>query len=634
MLSLLQDPFHLQKTEYKRLQFFEKSKKFILPEKQFLGIREDKKRKDNQVSMILKKSYSYFIPMQKTLKLFLELPGVLNKILEYQRKLSLCDEDIMCNVTHGTLWKGIEEKSNSEIILPIVMYFDDFEVLNPLGSQAGCYKIGAVYYYIATIPPTHISKLENIFLCLLFYANDRVEFGNEKIFNVLVNELKFLENEGISVNLTDGSNRKIKFSVITITGDNAGLNSILGYNESFSSTYYCRICTSSKDINRIQTLEKEDTIRLKINYTADLCSKKGLKEKCVWNGLSNFHVYDNIFCDVMHDLFEGVHRYDMALIINKLIEKKYFTSDILNSRMKYFTYNNNEKNVAPGFSPEQLLKNIIVISAYEMLCLVRNFRFIIGDCVPKDDTTWHFYLLIYEITEILTSHSLRKTSLEYLQILVEEHHSLYLDLSGSNLKPKYHFLTHYVRIILKLGPLMTLSCLRPEGKHQELKNESKITKCRKNIPRTLSLKNQLKQCYRFMSLKGLEDKINFGKMKNIDLNNYKQCNHTLSLENFKSTSFYEINSCKYEKHTVILLDYNNDSPIFCELIDILIHHIDFSNIYFLCSIWYSEIFNNHYKAYKIKKSNTTKLFSKRIFENDAPGIIYRVSENEFYASIN
>lgn len=42
----------------------------------------------------------------------------------------------------------------------------------------------------------------------------------------------------------------------------------------------------------------------------------------------------------MHDVFEDIHRYDMAFIIDYLIAKKYFTLDQLNNRIRYSTCEN------------------------------------------------------------------------------------------------------------------------------------------------------------------------------------------------------------------------------------------------------------------------------------------------------
>lgn len=77
--------------------------------------------------------------------------------------------------------------------MPLILYYDDFETCNPLGSHAGIYKLGAIYFTIASIPPKYASRIENIFLAMLFHSQDRTKFGNRAIFNILLKELKNLE---------------------------------------------------------------------------------------------------------------------------------------------------------------------------------------------------------------------------------------------------------------------------------------------------------------------------------------------------------------------------------------------------------------------------------------------------------
>lgn len=52
----------------------------------------------------------------------------------------------------------------------------------------------------------------------------------------------------------------------TIAGDNLGLNSILGFFESVNSNNYCRICCTSKEEAKTQTVEMRDVVRMIDDY--------------------------------------------------------------------------------------------------------------------------------------------------------------------------------------------------------------------------------------------------------------------------------------------------------------------------------------------------------------------------------
>lgn len=343
MLLILKNPFSELNTEFKRFQYFEESGKLLMPQKVLIGIGKERFQRYSEAQMNLKERYAYFIPLRNLLKTFLEIPNVLKTIKDYQYNLNIENKKSgnMRNIIHGSLWKN-NVPNNDELVLPLLLYYDDFETGNPLGSHAGIYKMGAVYCTIATIPPSYASRLENVFLTLLFHTADRSEFGNKNVFQCLISEITFLENEGINL-VINGKEINCKFVLILIIGDNLGLHSLFGLNETFSSTYFCRMCVASKDETYTQTFEIEAQLRNTNDYDLHVENNVGIKEKCLWNDLKNFHVYNNLVVDVMHDLFEGIHRYSMALIIQNFIENNFFNLEMLNNRIQYFSYEPQEK---------------------------------------------------------------------------------------------------------------------------------------------------------------------------------------------------------------------------------------------------------------------------------------------------
>lgn len=71
------------------------------------------------------------------------------------------------NVIQGTLWRSkVATEFGEKFVLPLYVYFDDYEVGNPLGSHAGLNKIGAVYLSIACLPPKRASSIKKYFFSL------------------------------------------------------------------------------------------------------------------------------------------------------------------------------------------------------------------------------------------------------------------------------------------------------------------------------------------------------------------------------------------------------------------------------------------------------------------------------------
>lgn len=185
------------------------------------------------------------VPVREVLKQLFQLPDFYSTVLTYVNGLNrLCDK--VENIIQSPLWKSkVAKYKESDTVLPIHLYYDDYEVCNPLGSHAGAYKIGGVYVSLPFLPPELRSKLDNILLFSLFHSDDRKTYGNKAIFHYVVSELQFLETSGIEICISK-KNVKLYFVLALVVGDNLGLNSLLGYVECFSANYCCRFCMSSK----------------------------------------------------------------------------------------------------------------------------------------------------------------------------------------------------------------------------------------------------------------------------------------------------------------------------------------------------------------------------------------------------
>ena len=93
-----------------------------------------------------------------------------------------------------------------------------------------------------------------------------------------------------------------------LLGDNKGRNEMCGFSESFSGTRYCRLCTATSFECQAMCEENPLLLRNKENYDKNVESNNilsGIKERCIFNSLEDFHVAENKTIDLMHDWFEG-----------------------------------------------------------------------------------------------------------------------------------------------------------------------------------------------------------------------------------------------------------------------------------------------------------------------------------------
>ncbi|KAF2885598.1 hypothetical protein ILUMI_20582 [Ignelater luminosus] len=296
-------------TEYKFTKLYEESGLLLSSKTIQIGEKMKPSRLNNDVVL---KPVPACIKMISLIDLFTNLltSGELLNDMKTQYSELLKETNVVSNFVQCNLWKSKVFNYDDKTVFPLILFFDDYEVGNALGSRAGKNKLGAVYVSLPSLPPHITSKLNNIFLFALFYSNDHKLFGNN-IFSKLIEELQYLQDNGILV-----LNETVYFKVGLISGDNLGVHSILGSTET------------------------------------------GIKENCIWHNLSGFHVVDNFTVDIMHDLFEGVCNYDISGLLRAIIYSlKLFSIDTLNSRIQMFNYTEIESSNRPPIITVDRLKS-------------------------------------------------------------------------------------------------------------------------------------------------------------------------------------------------------------------------------------------------------------------------------------
>lgn len=296
--------------------------------------------------------------------------------LEYVDKLKV-HSSILINFVQCSVWKKKEKDHGTQIVLPIFLFFDDYEVGNVLGNHSGIHKLGAVYISIPCIPPHRQSSLNTIFLALLFHSSDRVKFENNIIFKPLINELNYLRDTGVYIS-TDNFKGTIQFELGVIVSDNLGVHNITGFVESFSPNYPCQIYKMRKEDIQNQSSVDNNLIRTVEQYNLDVnegdVSSSGIKETCIWHKVLGFNVLEQVGMDIMHDILEGVGKYDLAFLISYYVKDlKIFTLQVLNEIIVCFDYGPDKGSKPCVLHIEHLRKKNIRLSASEMMSLIRYF---------------------------------------------------------------------------------------------------------------------------------------------------------------------------------------------------------------------------------------------------------------------
>ncbi|XP_024875366.1 uncharacterized protein LOC112456837 [Temnothorax curvispinosus] len=130
------------------------------------------------------------MPLRFQFRKIFEKGGLLKRTLDNIDCLQKCP--IFTNFVQGELWKQKTKLYSDKIVMPYFLYLDEFEINNPLGSHSKVHSICNFYYSFPCFPVEE-SKLENVFFAAIIKSTDIKNYGNEKCFQSLINELKYLE---------------------------------------------------------------------------------------------------------------------------------------------------------------------------------------------------------------------------------------------------------------------------------------------------------------------------------------------------------------------------------------------------------------------------------------------------------
>lgn len=526
-------------------------------------------------------------------KLF-QIPTYFQLILDFINSLDQNTKNIS-NIMQTNFWKSKVSNFNEDktLFVPLLVYFDDFETLNPLGSKSGLYKIGGVYVKLMCLPLSVQSQLLHIYSAMLFFTEDRHLFSDKVMFTPLIDELNYLQNVGIKI--CNEHYDQVKIIPILICGDNLGLNGILSFTECFAANFWCRFCTFSNKTLKTLTLKDNPAMyRTKDNYILHVnmnnLSLTGVKENSVFNSLCNFHVTENFCVDFAHDFLEGSCQIDMCNIIYNLIHKyEWFSLQQLNSKIKNFNTSFKRSNKLGIITAKMLKKNKIKASAIEMLNFVETFPLIISDLILDDTINeWVLYLILRDIMSILMAETINEEEIELIKCLIKEHHELYLNCFDKMLKPKHHLMSHYPLVLSTIGPVMQVWTLRFESFHQTIKQTAKMSRNRVNLLKSFAIKNELRNANLLLNHDFKENNVIKGKHKQIGVDSSKYTYlGVFNFENATKVSFVQLNNVKYKQDLCIQLS-NGELPTFGLIKEVFILEED---IFLGCQILSSYGFN-------------------------------------------
>ena len=486
------DPFKVARdaleSEKSRLNFIKDKFEHIEPETIYL----DKKQGE---------SYQY-VSLLKSMKVLLEDETFLK---QKQTDPYFAEEGIYQDVRDGEFYKSNPFFSSNPEAVPILLFQDELELANPLGSGKTKHKINATYLTTYEVQGALRSRIRSVQLVSLIRSKFWKTHGNLKSNQKLLDDLKHLEEVGVEVNKP--IKKVVKAGLIAFVGDNLGLHQLGEYNACFSSGHICRVCKATyrevckenklyagiEDGFNPETFTKSvydnlaDAADLNGGGGPDTC---GIKTHCIFNSLQAFHSSRGLPPCLGHDFLEGLFSYDVQFLVDYIINKeKLLSVQEFNANLSKCKLSERDARNRPNPFKHRAKNSKYEGSAGQLRVLSRIMTVVLSPIIDQSEEAGKMIIKLQEVAEIVTA---PKLTLDEIEQNMTEIIESYLDMRISaissldmpNTRPKHHYLSHYPECFKNYGPLISVWAMRMESKHTYFKSVLRASKNFKNVSKT------------------------------------------------------------------------------------------------------------------------------------------------------
>ncbi|EDO36048.1 predicted protein [Nematostella vectensis] len=319
-------------------------------------------------------------------------------------------DGMIADFCDGQVFKEHPLFSRDPHALQIILYYDEVEVVNPLGSKTSKHKVGIL---IQNSNSNSILKA----IQLLAVAKRPViqKYGCNEILRTLMMQIDELEQDGGCQLIINGRKRSFSGTLIFVSGDNLASQEIGGFKIGGAASFKCRVCMGNaievaskfkEDDFQLRTREMYNQNCIEIeNAEEDITQQYGINQRSIPNLSRYFHVVGGLPGDAMHDVLEGLLQYEVKEFLKyAMYEKRFLTLDNLKTSIRDFDYGYPDAANKPSLISSKKLNsgtNSLKQRASQMWCLGRFLPLMIGSRIPGDDEKWQLFIILLEIVSII-----------------------------------------------------------------------------------------------------------------------------------------------------------------------------------------------------------------------------------------
>lgn len=233
------------------------SLEFLFSDEDLFSTIAESCKSDNALTRILYQHFPYCEPLElqlgeseggsKHVIHVVPLNKVLSNLLSHDDVVSHLTSNLRkrkdyCADTNKLYDVQFQISEDGSIDVPLMLYLDEFEPCNPIGSRKKIHKLTGIYFSIASLPPKLRSKLKSIFLYGLAYHSHVKKYGYDQVLSHLIHELKELHENNLQVQLPSGQVLNCKVRLLLISADNLSAHDLMGLQKNFNHGKISRYC--------------------------------------------------------------------------------------------------------------------------------------------------------------------------------------------------------------------------------------------------------------------------------------------------------------------------------------------------------------------------------------------------------
>ena len=156
-----------------------------------------------------------YVPLFDSLTALLVDESIYNAVLTPRSNTS---SELLSDFCDGTLYKTHPIFSTNPRALQIILYYDELELVNPIGCFVKRHKIGCVMFSLGNVHPKFRSSLKSMYLVALATVPNIEKYGIDSILKPFVRDINKLTDIGITLKV-DGVDTTIHGALLAVIAD-------------------------------------------------------------------------------------------------------------------------------------------------------------------------------------------------------------------------------------------------------------------------------------------------------------------------------------------------------------------------------------------------------------------------------